>query len=149
MLLLQIPLHCSDTDFFTTLLTRVFARGRNLLSHNSCKISVPGFVVADFFTTLLQTQILQEEEICCESVWTELERIERVMQSKQAHRQHSGKKQHLPPSLPCSLPPSSHSQAPSYQSDNSKKQYDLDTTSSWMRKVGCGFFLVEEDSRMG
>jgi hypothetical protein len=68
MLLLQIPLHCSDTDIFTTLLTQVL-QGRNLLSQNSCKISVPGLVVANFFTTLLQTQILQEEEICCESVW--------------------------------------------------------------------------------
>jgi hypothetical protein len=80
---------------------------------------------------------------------TELERIERVKQSKQAHRQHSEKKQDLPPSLLCSLPPSRHSQAPSYQSDNSKQQYDLDTTSLWMRTVGCGFFLVEEDRRMG
>jgi hypothetical protein len=149
MLLLQIPLHCVDTDLFTTLLTQVLQEEEICCHKTLAKFQWPGFFVADVFTTLLQTQILQEEEICCESVWTELERIERVMQSKQAHRQHSGKKQHLPPSLPCSLPPSSHSQAPSYQSDNSKKQYDLDTTSSWMRKVGCGFFLVEEDSRMG
>jgi hypothetical protein len=42
-MLLQIPLLCSDTSF---------AMRRNQLSQNTCQISVPDFVVSDFFKNL-------------------------------------------------------------------------------------------------
>jgi hypothetical protein len=71
-------------------------------------------------------------------------------QAKQASAQTAfAKKKAAPASFAPFLPPSRRSQASSYQRDNSKQQYDLDTTSSWMRKNGCGFFLVEDDRRMG